>query len=253
MTLDQPQKSRQESTRESTQTSAQQAPLVGLLVVDKPLGWSSMAVVRRVRRAAGGAKTGHAGTLDPLATGVVICCLGKATRCVPALMGMTKVYDAKVDLSAFTTTDDREGPREEMAVERPPTEAELRAAIPRFLGEVTQTPPAFSAVHVDGKRAYKLARQGKPVTIQPRIVRIDAIELLSYAWPLVDLRITCGKGTYIRSLARDLGKALGVGGHLAALRRTAVGRYDLAIAVTSERLERPITQADLLPAPTVAG
>lgn len=234
-----------------TPLEPEKKPLCGLLVVDKPLGWSSMAAVRHVRRAAGGAKTGHAGTLDPLATGVVICCVGKATRSVPALMGMTKIYDAKVDLSAFTTTDDREGEREEIAVALPPPEAQLREALTHFLGEVLQTPPAFSAVHVNGKRAYKLARAGKPVEIQPRTVRIDAIELLAYAWPLVDLRITCGKGTYIRSLARDLGKALGTGGHLAALRRLAVGEYDLSKAVTAERLKSPITQDDLLPTPEV--
>ncbi|MCE9589242.1 MAG: tRNA pseudouridine(55) synthase TruB [Planctomycetes bacterium] len=223
--------------------------LAGLLVVDKPIGWSSMDVVRRVRRAAGGAKTGHCGTLDPLATGVVVCCLGSATRQVDRLMGMAKRYEAEVDLSAFTATDDREGAREEVAVATPPDEAAVRAALAGFIGLVEQVPPAFSAVHVDGERAYKLARKGKPVTIAARTVRIDGIELVSYRWPMAQLRIDCGKGTYIRSLARDLGKVLGTGGHLAALRRTAVGVYDLSIAVTEERLSRPIGQGDLLAVP----
>ena len=222
----------------------------GLLVVDKPLGWSSMDVVRRVRRAAGGVKTGHAGTLDPLATGIVVCCLGRATRCVEQLMGLVKIYEADVDLSAFTTTDDREGPREEVAVEAPPDEQVVRDALPGFIGHVEQVPPAFSAVHVDGERAYKRARKGQSVEIKPRTVRIDAIELLSYAWPHAVMRVTCGRGTYIRSLARDLGRALGTGGHLATLRRTAIGPYDLSAAVDEIRLTDPIAQNDLLPMPT---
>lgn len=226
-----------------------QSGLCGLLVVDKPLGWSSMDVVRRVRRAAGGVRTGHCGTLDPLATGVVICCLGPATRCVDRLMGMPKRYDAGVDFSAFTTTDDREGERTEVPVAAPPDKALLREALARFVGQIEQVPPAFSAVHVGGKRAYKLARQGKEVSLSVRMVRIDAIELLSYQWPIARLRIDCGKGTYIRSLARDLGKVLGVGGHLESLRRTAVGKYDLSLAVSGDRLNAPITESDLLPVP----
>ena len=224
-------------------------PMSGLLVVDKPLGWSSMAVVRKVRYMAGGVKTGHAGTLDPLATGVLLCCLGKATRVVPRLMGMTKVYEAEVDLSAFTATDDREGQREEVRVAAPVGEAKLREALGRFVGEITQKPPAFSAIKIGGRRAYKLARLGQKVEMVGRTVRVDAIELLGYAWPVARLRITCGKGTYIRSLARDLGVALGAGGHLASLRRTRIGGYDLSLAVDERRLQQPLTQADLLPVP----
>ena len=224
-------------------------PLAGLLVVDKPLGWSSMDVVRRVRRAAGGAKTGHAGTLDPLATGVVVCCLGRATKSVDRLMGLVKIYEAIVDLSAFAASDDRESRLERVHVETPPTEQQVLDALVRFTGDLMQTPPAFSALHVDGQRAYKLARRGEAVDLEPRAVRIDSIELLDYQWPEASLRVTCGKGTYIRSLARDLGKELDTGGHLAALRRTAVGEYDLSIAVDEQRLEQPITQADLLSVP----
>ncbi len=225
--------------------------MIGLLPVDKPLTWSSMTVVRYVRRAAGGVKTGHAGTLDPLATGLVICCLGQATRWVERLMDLDKEYEAVVDLSAFTATDDREGERQEVVVGQPPDEATLREALGRFVGHIEQTPPNFSAVHVGGKRAYKLARAGKPVTIAPRTVRIDAIDLLSYEWPLVTLRVTCGKGTYIRSLARDLGVALNTGGHLAALRRTRSGPFNLQNAADEERMRQPITQADLLDLVTV--
>jgi tRNA pseudouridine55 synthase len=224
--------------------------MVGLLVVDKPLGWSSMTVVRYVRRAAGVKKVGHAGTLDPLATGVVLCAIGRpATRCINQLMGMAKVYEAQVDLSAFTATDDREAAREEVTVAEPPNEAAVRDALWRFVGDIQQVPPDFSAIHVGGKRAYKLARQGEKVTLGARSVRIDAIELLDYQWPVATLRIDCGKGVYIRSLARDLGHALGTGGHLQALRRTAVGDYTIDMAVTRDRLERPLAQHDLLAIP----
>ena len=221
----------------------------GLLIVDKPTGLSSMDVVRRVRRAAGGVKTGHAGTLDPLATGVMICCLGQATKAVPALMDLRKCYEATVDLSAFTSTDDAEGEREEVTVATVPTDASLRAACDAFIGEVSQVPPAYSAVKVGGQRAYDAARQGETVSLSARSVRIDALDIITYDWPLVHLRITCGKGTYVRSLARDIGLALGTGGHITALRRTAVGDYSLSHAVPIERCEEPIDADALWPAP----
>ena len=222
----------------------------GLLVVDKPLHLSSADVVRQVRFAAGNCKTGHAGTLDPLATGVVICCLGQATKTVDQLMGMTKVYQAGVDFSAFTTTDDREGQRQEIATADPPTREQLLEKLPPFVGSIAQRPPAYSAIHVGGQRAYKLARRDQPVDLPVRTVRIDAIDLLDYAWPIATLRITCGKGTYIRALARDLGAALGVGGHLASLRRTAVGPYTVEQAWQLDRVEQGVTQSDLLLAPS---
>ncbi len=221
----------------------------GLLVVDKPKGLSSMDVVRRVRRAAGHCKTGHAGTLDPLATGVLVCCLGKATKLVGGLMDGRKTYDTTVDLSAFTQTDDLEGEREEVAVATPPTREQILAVLPSFTGQIEQRPPLYSAVHINGQRAYKLARKGEDVELPTRTVTVHAIELLSYDWPSVSLRIKCGKGTYIRSLGRDLGKALNTGGHLTALRRTAVGRFTLDEAVPIERLDEPITQDDLIPLP----
>lgn len=223
--------------------------MAGTLVVDKPLGWSSMDVVRHVRKAAGFVKTGHAGTLDPLATGVVVCCVGHATKHVERIMGMPKVYDSKIDLSAFTTTDDREGEREEVAVETPPDEAAVREALKAFIGDIQQVPPQFSAVHVDGKRAYKLARQGQAVKIEPRTVHVESIEVLAYEWPILRVVITCGRGTYVRSMARDIGVALGTGGHLAGLRRTAVGAYGLDGAADAERLLLPVGQSDLQPVP----
>ena len=223
--------------------------MAGLLVVDKPLGWSSMDVVRKVRRAAGNVKTGHAGTLDPLATGVVICCLGNGTKYVDQLMGLQKVYECVVDLTAFTNTDDREGEREEVDVAEAPSLEEVQAVLEQFVGDIEQVPPKFSAVHVDGKRAYKLARKGEDVEIEPRTVHVDAIELVAYEWPELTLAIECGKGFYVRSLARDIGKALGTGGHLAKLRRTAIGDYTLEGAADAERLMQPIEQFDLLPLP----
>ncbi len=205
-----------------------------------------MDVVRRVRRAAGHCKTGHGGTLDPMATGVVVCCLGRATKLVESLMAGTKVYEAVVDLSAFTSTDDREGPREEVAVTEPPSREAVAAVCGELTGVIEQRPPMYSAIHVDGQRAYKLARRGEVVDLPTRAVRVDAIEVTRYDWPLLGLTITCGKGTYIRSLARDMGMKLGTGGHLASLRRTAVGRFTIEMAVGVERLGEPIVQGDLM-------
>ncbi len=217
-----------------------------MLIVDKPLDWSSMDVCRRVKRATGGAKVGHAGTLDPLATGVVVCCLGRATSLVERLMGLPKTYEAEVDLSAFSVTDDREGPLLPVSVGAIPSEAQVREGLRAFVGWIEQTPPAYSAVHVGGERAYDLARAGKAVTLQPRRVRVDEIAWVTYAWPTLAVRVRCGRGTYIRSLARDLGRSLGTGGHLASLRRTRVGGFAVEGAADAQRLALPITQSDLL-------
>ncbi|MAX27458.1 MAG: tRNA pseudouridine(55) synthase TruB [Phycisphaeraceae bacterium] len=219
----------------------------GLLIVDKPIGWSSMDVIRRIRRATNRCKAGHAGTLDPLATGVVVCCLGKATKLVDQLMAGTKVYTTKVDLSAFTQTDDLEGEREEVSIDTPPTQLQVLNAVEQLTGEIQQIPPMYSAIHINGQRAYKLARKGQTVEIEPRTVMVHAIRLLDYQWPYAELEITCGKGTYIRSIARDLGKLLNTGGHCATLRRTTVGPYTLEQAIPGSRLDEPITQADLIP------
>lgn len=227
--------------------------LHGLLVIDKPLGWSSMDVVRKVRYAAGKRsgrgkqKVGHAGTLDPLATGVLVMCLGRATKQVERLMGQAKVYEAAIDLSAFTASDDAEMPREEVVVETPPTLEQIDAALVQQTGLIEQVPPNFSAVHVGGRRAYKMARQGEQFKLRSREVRVDAIECLSYTWPRLEVRIACGRGTYIRSIARDLGGLLGTGGHLIALKRTAVGDYTIDRAYPMGGLESGLEQGDLLP------
>ena len=218
----------------------------GIIIVDKPIGPTSMDVVRVVRRRAGGAKTGHAGTLDPLATGVLVVCLGKATKSVPRIMDTSKRYLAEIDLSAFTTTDDREGEAREIIVETPPDCEMVMQVLQSFVGDIQQKPPAFSAINIQGKRAYKLARKGEIVDIPARSVRIHDIQLLRYDWPMLTLDIHCGKGTYIRSLARDLGLALGTGGHLASLRRTAVGRFTIEKAIPLDDVPQPLTEENLI-------
>jgi tRNA pseudouridine55 synthase len=221
----------------------------GLLLIDKPIGCTSMDVVRVVRRAAGKTKTGHAGTLDPLAGGLLICCLGRATSAVEHLMGLGKQYITTVDLSAFTATDDAEGTPEPIPVTSPPDREQVRKALSQLTGEIQQVPPAYSAMKVGGRRAYHLARKGQSVELPPRTVRIDSIDLLSYDWPHVELHIDCGRGTYIRSLARQIGELLGTGGYLTALRRTAIGPYHVDNATPLDDLPQPLPERLLLPTP----
>ena len=211
--------------------------LSGVLVIDKPLGLSSAAVCNIVRRKSGGAKVGHAGTLDPLATGVLVVCLGSATKSIAEIQASAKRYRAGVDFSAFTETDDAEGARQEVAVAAPPTLERLRAACDEQTGEILQRPPIYSAVHIAGKRAYDLARKGELAERpEPKRVRIDEISIEAYGWPAAVLDIRCGKGVYIRSLARDLGESMGTGGYLTSLRRTAVGAFTDAEAVLPDDL-----------------
>jgi tRNA pseudouridine55 synthase len=221
-------------------------PLCGILVIDKPEGLTSMQAVARVRRRAGGARTGHAGTLDPLATGVLVMALGKATRLIERLMATDKRYRTLVNLAAFTSTDDREGEPQPVAVAAPPLSNDVQAAVSRFVGRTQQRPPAFSAVKVGGRRAYKLARQGAPVELAARAVTIHSIQVVTYAWPHVELDVHCAKGTYIRSLARDLGVSLGTGGFCESIRRTAVGPFDEHMAQRLDDLPERMTQRDLL-------
>lgn len=233
----------------------------GLLVIDKPLGCSSMHVCRVIRRrlinagAPKRVKVGHGGTLDPLATGLLVILVGKATPLCDLIMAGSKSYIADVDLSAFTATDDREGQPAPVPLgpAGPPTREHIAAALPRFIGVIQQRPPAYSALKVDGHRAYDLARAGSPPDLPPRPVRIDAITLTAYHWPIASLLIHCGKGVYIRSLARDLGIALNTGGHLAALRRTKVGPFTIDAARTLDSIPNNLTAADLLPIPPVSG
>ncbi len=225
----------------------------GLLLIDKDRGPTSMRVcadIRRRLRLAGApkrVKVGHAGTLDPLATGLLVVMVGRATRLCDALMAGEKAYDAEIDLSARTPTDDAEGAREEFPVDTPPTRAQVEAALAAFVGTISQTPPAYSAVHVGGRRAYALARDGRAPVLEPRTVVIHALRLTAFDWPLARVEIDCAKGVYIRSLARDLGTALATGGMLASLRRTRVGAFRIHDAVRLADLPEVLEQRHLLP------
>lgn len=221
--------------------------LNGLMIVDKPLGLTSMDVLRQLRRVSGGAKLGHAGTLDPLASGVLVCCFGTATKAVAGLMDGAKRYQTTVDLAAFTVTDDAEGPREPVDVATPPEPEAVRAALDALTGIIKQRPPAYSACKIDGQPAYKRVRSGEEVVLAEREVRIDQITIERYQWPTVELSIDCGKGVYIRSLARQLGEALGTGGHLTALRRTKVGPYTIEQSLALDAVSGPIEPEHLLP------
>ncbi len=223
----------------------------GFLVVDKPLGISSRDAVDRVQ--AGLPKdvhVGHTGTLDPLATGVLVLALGQATRLTDYVQRQTKEYRAGIRFGATSATDDAEGPITPVVDTAMPTRDQLEAALSRFIGTIEQTPPSFSAAHVDGQRAYRLARKGKPVELKPKLVRVDRIDVLSYTSPDAELDIQCGKGTYIRSIARDLGRTLGCGAYLTSLRRTRVGPFHVSDALPidapatafAERL-RPLSDA----------
>jgi tRNA pseudouridine55 synthase len=198
----------------------------GLLVIDKPGGMTSRDVVNCVQRwFPRKTKIGHTGTLDPLATGVLVVCIGAATRLADYVQAMGKTYHSRFRLGATSTTDDADGTVTPTAAAVPLTREAIDAALPFHTGNVEQVPPAFSALKVDGRRAYSMARAGQDVELAARVVRIDAIRLLAYEWPFLDVEIDCGKGTYIRSIARDLGAKLGVGGMVETLRRTRVGPF----------------------------
>jgi tRNA pseudouridine55 synthase len=204
--------------------------------LDKPLNMGSTQAVGKIRRLFDAQKAGHAGTLDPLATGILPIALGEATKTVSFMQDAAKTYEVLVAFGACTTTDDREGAILETSDSRPET-AEIEAALPGFIGAIEQMPPQFSALKKDGKRAYELARAGETVALKARHVRIDAITLL--ARPDKDhvrLKIDCGKGVYIRSFARDLGQVLGGFAHVGALRRTRVGPFDEKTALGLEKL-----------------
>lgn len=207
----------------------------GLLNVDKPGGLTSHDVVNRLRKVAGLRRIGHAGTLDPLATGVLLVCLGRATRLVEYLVGQPKTYTAVIRLGQSTNTYDADG---EVVRERPLTfnQEALGQALTQFQGDLQQLPPLYSALKVKGQPMYKLARQGIEVERQPRAVTIYDLEIIGLNPPHLEIAVTCSSGTYIRSLAHDLGEVLNCGGHISALRRTAVGEFKAASAVALDQL-----------------
>jgi tRNA pseudouridine55 synthase len=219
-------------------TKTSSSPVSGLLNIDKPKGLTSHDVVNRVRKLAGQRRVGHAGTLDPMATGVLLVCLGQATRLIEYIVAGRKQYRAVFRFGITTDTLDAEG---QITAENDPSglsEARLRQILPAFLGQIEQLPPLFSAIKKAGQPLYKRARAGETVEVEPR--RVTLYELAWVAWqpPDLTLDITCSPGTYIRSLARDIGEAAGPGAHLAELTRTASGPWQLADAVPLEILEQ---------------
>ncbi len=208
----------------------------GWVLVDKPAGVTSTAVVGKVRRAFDAKKAGHAGTLDPDATGLLPVALGEATKTIAYLGEALKGYDFTVRWGAQTTTDDAEGEAAETSDARP-TDAEIEAALPDFTGDIRQVPPQFSAVKVDGARAYDLAREGEVTELEARDLHVDELTLLARPDPdHAEFRFVCGAGGYVRAIARDLGRRLGCLGHVVALRRTWVGPFDIEDAVALDRI-----------------
>lgn len=218
----------------------------GWVVLNKPYDMTSTQAVGKVRWLFGAAKAGHAGTLDPLATGILPIALGEATKAVPQVQDGTKVYRFAIQWGSATTTDDAEGSVVATSDVRP-DEAALLAVLPRFTGTILQRPPIYSALKIDGERAYDLARAGESVELAPREIDVDAIELLSHGTEKSVLEVTCGKGTYVRSLARDIAEALGTRGHVSMLHRAAVGPFNDTDALTIEQLEAlDISERDAL-------
>jgi tRNA pseudouridine55 synthase len=231
----------------------------GVLLVDKPDGLTSHDVVYRLRRKLAMQRIGHAGTLDPMATGLLIMLIGKATRISQYLISLDKVYEGEITLGVTTNSQDAEG--EVMTTLPVPalTGAEVRAAMAGFMGDQYQMPPMFSAIKVDGVPLYKKARQGEEVVREPRFIRVAAFELQSFNSPKLTFRLACTKGTYVRTIAHDLGQKLGCGAHLSALRRTASGQFNISQCLTlAEIQELPLPEIEkrLIPvyaaAPSVA-
>jgi tRNA pseudouridine55 synthase len=229
-------------------------PINGWLNIDKPIGMTSTQVIGRVRRILNAQKLGHAGTLDPLATGILPIALGEATKTIQYAQDHDKVYLFTVTWGEERNTDDAEG--EAVATsETRPTEQQIIASIPRFLGNIMQTPPKFSAIKIDGERAYALARAGEDIEMVARPVTVYALRLLAARPDSADFEMECGKGTYVRSVARDMGQVLGCFGYVSSLRRTAVGSFSENNAISLDALaemgQSPDPDRFLLPVETV--
>ena len=218
------------------------------IVVDKPLGWTSFDVVNKFRwllcRRLGvkRLKVGHAGTLDPLATGVVVLCTGRFTKRIEEVQKLPKVYTATLKLGATTPSFDMESEEDATFSTEHITREKVEAVLKQYEGLIPQVPPIFSAVKVAGSRAYELARKGEGVELQAKEVRIDRIELLEYSLPFIQIKVECGKGTYIRALARDIGASLGCGAYLTALRRESVGAFRASEGIGVEQMEEYIEE-----------
>lgn len=236
---------------DSSKPISRAAPCIadGVLLIDKPLGCTSFDVIRKLRRVCGFKKIGHAGTLDPFATGLLVILLGKATRCSQSLMCGRKTYEGTVRLGVETSTYDREGEVVSNASVDGLTDDAIQAILKTFLGDQYQDPPMFSAKKINGVPLYKLARKGQTVERVPNFITIFQCELLRYAAPDAIVKVCCSKGTYIRSLAHDLGKKLGVGGHLLELRRLQSGNFSVEQAVPLQAIldEPNVWRSHLIP------
>ncbi|MCE2863070.1 MAG: hypothetical protein RIR76_559 [Verrucomicrobiota bacterium] len=208
----------------------------GILLVDKPTDHTSHDVVARLRGKLRMKRVGHAGTLDPMATGLLIILVGKATRVSQYLMSLDKEYEGTIELGKVTDTQDAEGEVLETFPVPAFTEGDILAAVQSFLGDQYQTPPMYSAVKIDGVPLYKSARRGEEVEREPRFIRVMSWEITRFALPRLDFRLRCTKGTYVRTLAHDLGRKLGCGAHLAALRRTASDKFHVSQALTLDQI-----------------
>ncbi len=214
-----------------------------VIAINKPYTWTSFQVVSKIRYLLSRKygikrfKVGHAGTLDPLASGVLLLCTGKATKRIEELQSHTKEYIAEITLGATTPSFDLEHPIDATYPYEHITREMVEETLKQFIGNIAQRPPLFSACKVDGKRAYDLARKGSDMQLMPKQIRIDEIELLEYDLPRIRIRVVCGKGTYIRSLARDIGEALQSGGHLTDLIRTRIGEYKINECITTEAFQ----------------
>lgn len=212
-------------------------PIDGIINLDKPAGVTSAKALYRVRGITGQRKSGHAGTLDPMATGVLILCLGKATKLVEKIMQLPKVYRATARLDVTSESFDADRETTPVDVTSIPSEEDVRAALAALTGEINQTPPAISALKVGGVPSYRHASEGTDIPLAPRKVMVYWMHVHSFTWPELDFEVCCGRGTYIRALARDLGTALRTGGCLTALRRTQVGPFTADEGWTPDRLE----------------
>lgn len=214
-----------------------------IIAINKPYTWTSFQIVNKIRYHLSRKfnvkrfKVGHAGTLDPLATGVLLLCTGKATKRIEELQKQTKEYVAEIMLGATTPSYDMEHPVNETFPYEHITKEMVEDVLKSFIGDIAQRPPLFSACKVDGKRAYDLARKGSEMQLEPKQIRIDSIDLIEYNLPKIKIRVVCGKGTYIRSLARDIGEALQSGAYLTELTRTRIGEYKIENCITPEAFQ----------------
>lgn len=218
----------------------------GFILINKPKGITSFGVIARLRKITGVKKIGHCGTLDPLASGLMICAIGRtATRQIGSLTKQDKVYLAEIELGKASDTYDLEGKTKEIKIKHKPAKKEIETALKKFIGEISQMPPVYSAKKIGGRRAYELARRGEKVKLKKNKVKINNIKLISYKFPILKIKVDCGSGTYIRSLAHDIGKHLKTGAVLTGLIRVSVGKYALKKSLELEKIDLGLVEKNI--------